>query len=93
MGDAVDPPKPGRYQAVILNPEEVYRLISAAQAHGTPYFELIYTAIYTGMRRGELLGLNWRDVDLEMSTLSVVRTLQRVRGDQRQLLLPGGKNS
>ena len=32
------------------------------------------------MRRGELLGLRWRDVDLDMATLSVVRTLQRVQG-------------
>ena len=33
------------------------------------------------MRRGELLGLRWRDVDLDMAVLSVVRTLQRVQGE------------
>ena len=81
MADAVDPPKPSRYEAVILNPPEVDQLLVAAQAHGAPYYELIYTAIYTGMRRGELLGLKWHEVDLDMATLSVVRTLQRVRGE------------
>ena len=81
VADAVDPPKPSRYEAVILNPPEVDQLLVAAQAHGAPYYELIYTAIYTGMRRGELLGLKWHDVDLDMATLSVVRTLQRVRGE------------
>ena len=80
VADAVDPPKPGRYEAVSLSPEEVDQLLCSAQAHGAPYYELIYTAIYTGMRRGELLGLRWRDVDLDMATLSVVRTLQRVQG-------------
>ena len=81
VADAVDPPKPGRYEAVILNPDEVDQLLAAAQAHGAPYYQLIYAAIYTGMRRGELLGLKWRDVDLDMASLSVVRTLQRVRGE------------
>ena len=64
----------------MLNPGEVDQLLAAAQAHGAPYYELIYTAIYTGMRRGELLGLRWRDVDLDMAVLSVVQTLQRVGG-------------
>ena len=81
VADAVAPPKPSRYEAVILNPPEVDQLLVAAQAHGAPYYELIYTAIYTGMRRGELLGLKWHEVDLDMATLSVVRTLQRVRGE------------
>ena len=81
VADAVDPPKPSRYEAVILNPPEVGQLLVAAQAHGAPYYELIYTAIYTGMMRGELLGLKWHEVDLDMATLSVVRTLQRVRGE------------
>ena len=81
VADAVDPPKPGRYEAVSLSPEEVDQLLCSAQAHGAPYYELIYTAIYTGMRRGELLGLRWRDVDLDMAILSVVRTLQRVQGE------------
>lgn len=36
--------------------------------------------IHTGMRRGELLGLRWSDVDLDASTLTVRRTVVRVRG-------------
>ena len=81
VADAVDPPRPGRYEPVMLNPEEVEQLLAVAQAHGSPYYELIYTAIYTGMRRGELLGLRWRDVDSDMAVLSVVQTLQRVGGE------------
>ena len=57
------------------------KLLAAAKACGAPYDELIYTAIYTGMRRGELLGLKWRDVNLDMAVVSVVRTLQRIRGE------------
>src|SRR5665647_2563013 len=36
---------------------------------------LWYTIAFTGMRRGEALGLRWRDVDLENSRLSVRRAL------------------
>ena len=45
VADAVDAPRPGRYEAVILNPEEVDQLLAAAQGHGAPYYELIFTGI------------------------------------------------
>ncbi|MEI4622112.1 site-specific integrase [Bacillus cereus] len=37
-------------------------------------------AIYTGMRRGEILGLRWRDCDLEQAKVSIRQTLARVDG-------------
>jgi integrase len=79
--EEVDPPKPTRYEPVMLNPKEVERLVSAAQEYGSPYYQMIYTAIYSGLRRGELLGLRWRDVNLDLATLMEVQTLQRVKGE------------
>jgi integrase len=38
------------------------------------------TALAVGLRQGELLGLSWRDIDLEASTLIVRNALQRVDG-------------
>jgi integrase len=43
-------------------------------------YVLILTAVTTGMREGELLGLRWQDVDLDAGTLHVVNTVQPVRG-------------
>jgi integrase len=40
-------------------------------------------ALCLGLRRGELLGLRWADVDLEAGTLEVVHALQRVGGELR----------
>lgn len=79
--EEIEPPRPARYEPVMLNPGEVERLVAAAQEYGAPYYQLIYTAIYSGLRRGELLGLRWRDVNLDLATLMVVQTLQRVKGE------------
>ncbi|MFI6360795.1 site-specific integrase, partial [Streptomyces sp. NPDC050743] len=38
-------------------------------------------ALYLGLRRGELLGLHWPDVDLDGGSLEIRTTLQRVNGE------------
>ena len=48
------------------------------------YYEAIHTAFYTGLRRGELLALRWCDIDLDMATASVSRTVYRARGGQQR---------
>jgi len=53
-----------------MNADECNRLLAAAS--GTYYYHLIYTALQTGMRQGELLALRWRDVDLKPNTPVVV---------------------
>ena len=42
-------------------------------AAGHRYFPAIWTSAFTGMRRSELLGLKWSDLDRERSTLSINR--------------------
>ncbi len=48
-----------------------------AVAEGDDLEALWRLAIKTGMRRGELLGLKWADVDFDASALSVRRSLSR----------------
>ena len=48
-------------------------------AKDTPYYPCIFTAVYTGLRRSELLGLRWYDIDLDLATLSVVQTLHQLK--------------
>lgn len=45
-------------------------------------------ALLTGMRRGELLGLKWEDVDLERGVLAVRRTMSRGKGGTWELGQP-----
>jgi integrase len=48
-------------------------------AQDTRDYTAYYVAAFTGMRRGEVLGLRWRDCDLDRGTLSVSQTL--IMGD------------
>ena len=57
-----------------LTREEVHALIEAIDGH--PLQPLIVTAVATGLRQGELLGLQWADLDLERGTLTVRQALQ-----------------
>ncbi|MHB8312478.1 MAG: hypothetical protein HKL89_10455 [Candidatus Dormibacteraeota bacterium] len=61
-------PKQVRYEIQPLDPDEVRVLMPEV---------LFAPAIATGMRRGELLGLRWEDVDLPRRVLHVRRALER----------------
>ena len=51
--------------------EELFRLLKTAPLKYRTFFTL---AIYSGFRRGELLGLEWKDIDWEHNVISVRRT-------------------
>lgn len=73
-----------------LNPDEAKRLLAAAKSERL--HALFVVALYLGLRRGELLGLQWQHVDLETETLQVVQSLQRV-GGELQLKAPKTRKS
>ena len=75
VAQAVDPPRIQRKEFQALNAEQAKRLLGAAR--GDRLEALYVLALTTGMRQGELLGLRWQDVDLEMGALQVRVTLQR----------------
>jgi integrase len=75
--DAVTPPRPRRSEMQAMNEDEVQTFLEAAKA--TPYYVLFYLALFTGMRRSELLALRWCDADLIMGEVSVSRSLHHLR--------------
>ncbi|MCP4607535.1 MAG: site-specific integrase [Planctomycetes bacterium] len=76
--EAVDPPRPKRKEMNTLDPSEVRRLLDVSSS--STYGAVIFLALYTGMRRGEILGLRWSDVDLKNRTISVTQTLTYLKG-------------
>ncbi len=91
VAEAVDPPAPERKGIAIIDSDGVRMLLQAAKE--TPYHACIFTAVYTGMRRSELLGLRWCDVDLELATLSVVQTLHQLQNGTYVVGKPKTKGS
>jgi len=70
-----------RVEAKEMNPlslEDIPRVLEVAKA--TEYYAIIHTAIYTGMRRNELLGLRWKDINLDEAVLHLNRSTYRAKG-------------
>src|ERR687897_185733 len=73
--DSVKAPTPTPKEMHPLSALEARQLLEAAR--GDRLEALYVLAVHTGMRRGELLGLRWGDVDVENATVRVRRTLTR----------------
>jgi integrase len=73
--DAVDPPRRSSPEMRAWDARQVAAVMAAA---ASDELEALWrVAVFTGMRRGEILGLRWADVDLDAGELSVRRTLSR----------------
>jgi len=74
--ELVDRPRVEETEINPLSLEQIKVLLAVAQGH--PMEALLTLALATGMRRGELLGLKWKDIDFEKGTLQVRRIMSRV---------------
>ena len=81
------PPKKAR-EMQVLTREELQRFLIQAQAEG--YYELFLLDLATGLRRGELLALQWDDLNFKTGVLSINKQVYDVRG---QFSTPKTKNS
>ena len=61
----------------ILDAGQIATVLDALK--GDRLYPIVVLAIATGMRRGELLALQWRDVDLDRGALRVERSLEQTR--------------
>lgn len=89
----VKAPRPEKPEIKPLSPEQARKLIAAAYEAEDRYAALYVLALHTGLRKGELLGLRWEDLDLEATTptLQVRRTLSETRTGPKFELPKSGK--
>ncbi len=69
-----------------LSDQELKSVLAEARKHSVTMHSLITLAIATGMRRGELVRLQWSDIDLARSTLQILETKN---GESRVAYLTG----
>jgi len=76
------PPAPDSPEAFKPSVEQVLRLIDAAETSRQPAMADFYrVAALTGMRRGEVCGLRWSDIDWTRGTLTVRRSIYQIPGE------------
>jgi integrase len=86
QADLVEPPRPEPREMRALSPDEARRVLEAAAGDR---FEALYVlAMTTGMRQGELLGLRWRDVDVDTRSVRVTGSLQYIPGQGLRVSSP-----
>ena len=79
--EMADPPKQRRREVQVWDEEQV-RLFLAEARRASPQYPLFLTAIMTGMRQGELLGLRWADVNLALGVASIRQSFVRLGKQQ-----------
>lgn len=78
--DQVDPPKSKKREMNVLTDNEVILVLELAR--GTTFYPILHLALFSGLRRGELLGLRWGDIDFGDKTMSVQRGISHIRYGQ-----------
>jgi integrase len=74
VATSVRPPKPPKRSVDPPDPEDITRLLD--EVRGSEIEMPTVIAVGTGMRLGEVLGLRWKDVDLDAGSARVVQTIQ-----------------
>jgi Site-specific recombinase XerD len=74
----VNPPRQEKKEMKVFTPEQAKTFLDSIKGHRLE--ALFWVALTMGLRRGEILGLYWSDIDLDAGTLRVNQALQRVNG-------------
>ena len=87
---AATPPRPAHREMNTFSGIEMSRFLESAKT--SPYYPVFYLALYTGLRRGELLGLRVRDIDVTLGMLSVTRAMHQLRNGEIVFTEPKSKS-
>lgn len=91
--DRVTAPQVKRERVLALTAEQIISLLEACKAESDTLGMAALLAVTCGMRRGELCGLKWENVDLSAGTLSVVETVVPVSGAGLTVKAPKSNDS
>lgn len=91
-------PKLEKVEMRVLTLEEQQQLLNCVRSSESRFKILVFIALCTGMREGEISALTWSDVDFNNNTITVNKTLMRVQkktggGTEIKITPPKSKNS
>ena len=71
--DRVEPPKKAKKEAHYIDEQQATQLIECLEREPLRYRTIIMLLLYSGMRRGELCGLEWSDIDFKNNLVSITK--------------------
>lgn len=77
VADSARLPRTSQPEMRIWGEDEIIRFLEAAKE--TPYYALFYVALFTGMRRSEVLALRWGDIDFILGRIYVNRSMHQLK--------------
>lgn len=96
----IDAPKADRKEIDFMTPEEASRFLELLEDEPVESRAMFQLLLLTGIRRGELLGLEWKDIDWDNKSIDIVRTslytpekgiftdTTKTKGSQRRISVP-----
>ncbi len=70
-------PKAGKKETIALSVDQQHALLKAAREYPKPIMFAVVFACYTGCRKGEVMGLQWKDVDFDEGVIHISKQLNR----------------
>ena len=89
--EACELPRIEKAEIKPLDDTQINAFLKAIKGH--PFEDLFLVDLFTGMRKGEILGLQWDCVDLKKGTILIKQQLQTVVGSPGEFHLVSTKNS
>lgn len=84
-GDIITLPSLGQQKTEIYNKQELAEMLLALDQESTMFRCLIYLAIATGCRRGELVVLEWKDIDFDNGLVTVSKSAYQMKGERTKI--------
>jgi integrase len=78
MAKLIKFPSVRKHKGKVWSSEEARKFLESAQSDQDPLYAVYALILVLGLRKGEVLGLTWDDIDLDAAELSIGRQLQRV---------------
>ena len=85
------PPKIPKHEMKLLPPEQIKSYLTAADQRGV--LPMFYLELISGLRKGELVALQWADLDIENKTISVSKQAGRNNAGEPDITRPKTENS
>ncbi|WML56675.1 site-specific integrase [Neobacillus sp. PS2-9] len=74
------PPKPSKREMNTYSVEQLNFLLKTAKERTPVFYPIMYAAAHTGMRKSELIGLTWKNVDFHTQRLYIRQTITEANG-------------